>query len=116
MATFIRDGGVAMLFLLGFGFVTLAMAGRHAFRPSVQTFRVVCALGMATGFATITGTSAGLAKVAHAANEIGRDNPELVSRLVFQGISEVLGVVILGCAILAASSLLVALGFHREDA
>ncbi len=116
MANLIREGGVPMFFLLGFGLLALAFAVRFAVAPSQRALRTAVALSAATGFTTITGVCAAFAAVGHHAPEYLKRHPETtLAEVVLLGVGESMSPGILGFTMLSLIASIVALGVWRQD-
>jgi hypothetical protein len=113
--SFFLAGGFPMVFVLVFGGVALASAGRFAMQPVAGGARSIVAYGAAVAFVSLAGLAVDLVAVAHHA--VG--DPELVAEaggigaLALLGLGEALSPVVLGFALLAVTSLLTAVGLRR---
>src|SRR5438132_6193907 len=99
MMTLIREGGFSMWFILLFGAIALAAAGRFAVRPEARHVGFIHWMGGALLFATINGTWADLGAVFHyLANppqpiEVGQSG-----RILLEGLGESMAPGIVGFA------------------
>jgi hypothetical protein len=113
MLMFMREGGVVIWFVLAFGLVTLALAGRYALSPSKHRAATIRGMAQATLFSTVTATIAGFAATFHGLGEY--DQPDWAQRLV-TGLAESLSSSILGFTMLSLVGLLCAVGASRARA
>lgn len=115
MLTMIREGGFSMLVLLALGLALLLTAAAFAIRPARRRLHITLALGVATACAIVTGVTSDLAAVGHHAPEFMQRHAGTVLPFVaMQGFAESMAPAILGSTVLAAASLLVALGLYRQ--
>jgi len=114
MMTLMIEGGFPMWFLLLFGLLALGAAVRFAHRPQPRFLRLAMALGMATLWATLTGTFAALAAVGKHAPVYQREHPgTTLSEVLLLGVAESMSAGILGFTLLALTALCLAAGFYR---
>ncbi|MBI5509912.1 MAG: hypothetical protein HY903_14245 [Deltaproteobacteria bacterium] len=117
MLEFLAAGGFTMIPVLGFGLLTLALAGVFAARPSERRYGTVRALSAATLFATGSATAACFAAVMSKVprTDAWAHSPDM-PLLVMTGIGEALTPAIMGLALLTLTWLAVALGWRRLGA
>jgi len=109
------EGGFPMFFLFALGAGALVAAVRFARAPSRRRLRVTTALGVATGFTTLTATCADFAAVGHHAPEYLKLNPgQPVTEVLLQGMAEAMSPGILGFTILSLVALITVLGVARD--
>src|SRR5687767_4900984 len=114
MMTLMVEGGFPMWFLLLFGLLGLGAAVRFAQRPEPRYLRLAAALGMATLWATLTGTCAALAAVGKHAPVYQREHPGTsLPEVLLLGLAESMSAGILGFTLLSLTALCVAVGFYR---
>lgn len=114
MSDLIRNGGFPMWFILAFGIVALGAAARFAIRPAREQLAFVRAMSAAALYATLAGTAAALGSTfLHVAGvEQMRTDPQW-ALIIVQGLGESMSPGIMGFALLALTSLLVAVGAGR---
>jgi hypothetical protein len=111
---FMLEGGWSMWFVLAFGLLSVAAAAAFARRPRVTGERLVLDLSRATTFAVLSAVSLNLATVgARVPNVPEWANSPRVHLIVMEGISESLAPAILGFALLAFASIILAVGQRR---
>jgi hypothetical protein len=119
MFTLMRDGGVAMWFILAFGGVALVAAGGYAAKKA-RSLDFIYGMAAATLFSTSSATCADLgatfAYVAKQAERSSGSTPE-TSQLVFNlltGAGESMSPGILGFSLVSLTFFLVAVGQRRR--
>ena len=107
-------GGWSMWFIAAVGALTIAAAGKFAFRPDPTQLDRIRALGRAIGWAIVTGVSVDLAAVGFhiPAKPEWAHSPDL-PLLVMQGFAESMSPAVFGGSILSIVSLLCAAGHGR---
>ena len=110
MVDFIRAGGVSMFFLIAFGIAILVPAIKFARNADPQRLSLIRALTLVIVFATIVGTTAGIAKTCHYAAGV---EPKDMLPMLLQGFAESDTNVIVGGGFLVVAWLLVAVGVRR---
>ncbi len=114
MLELMQYGGIPMWVILLFGGVGLAASGLFARRPEPHKLRPLVALGLATLFATLSGSASCFARVCTrvAGNPEWVHSPELVP-LLLQGVGESLAPCVLGFSLLALGAFVSAVGLRR---
>lgn len=119
MMTLIQEGGFPMWFILLFGTGALGLATRYAVRAERSHLGPVWALALATLFASVAGTAAAFGAVAH--NLTGQGRGEGISfqdpqapKILLLGFGESMAPMIVGCAFLAVTALVAAVGLYKE--
>lgn len=112
--TFFLAGGFPMVFIVVFGAVALAGAGRFALWPERGRVGAVVAYSAAVGLAGIAGTLFDLTAVTRAVAEHPelRESGDLATILVV-GSGEALSPAILAAGVLSVVALLAAVGLRR---
>jgi hypothetical protein len=113
--SFFLAGGFPMVFVLVFGGVAIASAGRFAMQPVAGGARSIVAYGAAVAFTSIAGLAVDLAAVGYNVVEHPEWAAEAggIGAVALMGLGEALSPVILGFALLAVTSLLTAVGLRR---
>jgi hypothetical protein len=114
MATFFREGGFAMFFLVAFGVATLVASTLYAWRVTRVALRVTLGLGTATWFTTLMGVCVDLAAVGHGALDYQARHHEPLVGVLLGGLAESLAPGVLGFSFLALAALIATLGLYRE--
>lgn len=112
MLNLIREGGVVMLFVIGFGLVALVAAILFAVRPAQRKLPFIRGMSHATLFAILSGICADLAKVAHAIPGQFAKEPDWYFALIL-GVGESLAPGIMGFTLLSLVWLVAAVGERR---
>jgi hypothetical protein len=134
MWSFLRAGGLPMLFILAFGLVALGAAFYFALRAERRTLGFVKCMAAAVLFSTLATTCADMGATLYAAEKAfdptksfeKREGPATaeqteaaalprVIHIVIEGFAESTSPGILGFAFLALTSMLVAVGRRRLD-
>jgi hypothetical protein len=138
MWAFLRSGGLPMLFILIFGLIALGAAFYFALRAARRSLAFIKCMAAATLFSTLATTCADVGATLSAAGKVydvsdpqgssaeQRFTPETargadvattfkVMRVVVEGFAESTSPGILGFALLALTSMLVAVGRRRLD-
>ena len=115
MFTLMARGGFPMYFVLGFGLIALAAAARFALVPRLARISFVHSMASATLWATLTCMTADLATVFTRLPQTQEwmSDPHWHFILIM-GLGESLSPCIIGFALLALTSLLIAVGQSRE--
>lgn len=113
---FMVEGGWSMWFVLAFGLLSVAAAVAFARRPRDAGERLERDLARATAFAVISAVSLNLAAVGSRVPNVPEwANSPRVHLIVMEGIAESLAPAILGFALLAFASILMAVGQRRRS-
>jgi hypothetical protein len=115
MLTLIKEGGVANVFVLLFGFVTLGYAVALAIRPHRRKVGFVKWMCKATVYAVASGIAAAFGATLHYVAPAPIPREEVVATL-FMGLGESMSPGILGFSLVALASMLTAIGVRRLDA
>jgi hypothetical protein len=115
MYTLIREGGASMMFVLAFGFVTLATAFWFAIRPTPQQVGFIRWMSRATLFTILCATCVCFSITFHAVTSEELPN-DLFARIIVRGAAESLAPGIIGFALLSLTSLATAIGQRKLDA
>jgi hypothetical protein len=116
LVTLFRNGGFAMLFVVGFGAIALGTAFWYALRPDTRHEGFIKWMCVATFMAILNGFVSDLATVAHYLSEATEIDAEQRTRILLEGFYESMSPGILGFAFLALAALLAAVGRRRLDA
>lgn len=106
--------GPVFFFFAAVGLVTVAMAGRFAFRPAERTLAVVRPLSAATLCASLAAFFAGVTNGLVGLSRVLANGTEVSRATLAGGFAESLVVLILGFALVSVAWLLVAVGLHRQ--
>ncbi len=114
MLQFWIEGGFSMFFVLALGVAALVSSAMFARRPDPRKVDAVKGVGTSLLFASVMGLATNVSAVFHKVPNRPEwaHSPDL-SLIVMTGLGESLAPFILGFAILAIQSLLVAYGFRR---
>lgn len=112
MMTLMREGGVAMWFLLAFGLCTVWWAARFALAPSERRRKTLSALALATLATSCSGTIAGVGATLRYVAQAERDKDWMATLLT--GLAESTSAGILGFSLLGIAAVLAAVGHARE--
>jgi hypothetical protein len=114
MITLFQEGGFAMWFILGLGFIALATAFWYALRPDDKHLGFLTWMSRAILFTSFGGVMLDFSTVAHhvAAMEIDADQRW---RIVLQGFGESMAPGVMGFAFLAIVAVLTAVGKRKLD-
>jgi hypothetical protein len=116
MFTLIRDGGVPILFVLLFGLLCVGVAIRFAVKPSQSQMPLLRWLIGATAFFMVGGTAGDFGATFHtaaSATAAAGDGPDFRTQIILDGLGESMSVAIMGCALLAFTALIIAVGQRR---
>jgi hypothetical protein len=113
MVTLFREGGFPMWFVLLFGAVSLAAAGRFAYKPTRDKLGFIYGMSGATLLTTLMAICADLAAVGHHANERWDEWSDVIVRVLLQGFAESMSPGIMGFSFLSLVALLLAAGATR---
>jgi hypothetical protein len=117
MFDLLREGGVPMVFVVVFGALTLASAGRFAVRGDRRRLGFIAAMGIATLLSAGGGVAADLAAVGHHALErcqlmnLGTDR----AACILLGFAESLAPAIVGLTLCSLAAMLAAIGLSRSS-
>jgi hypothetical protein len=112
MLLLIREGGFPMVFVIGFGLITLIAAIGFAVRPARRKLPFLRGMSMATLFAILSGICADLAAVGHNVPARLADDPKWYFSLIL-GFGESMAPGILGFTVLALAWMVSAVGERR---
>jgi hypothetical protein len=112
MITVIRNGGPPIWVILLFGLIALVDAALIARRADARKLAFLRAMTLALVFCTITGFAGGVAAAIRAYAHLPPDRRAPV--LLLYGFSEALADIVVGCALLAMSWFIAAIGIRRR--
>jgi hypothetical protein len=125
MLTLFREGGFSMFFILGFGFVGLGWAAWYAAMGRPRRLGFVRGMMAATLFSTAMGVATDLGTVFKVVSGLGDDlsparqamgrDLEHRTDILLKGLSESMAPAVMGFALLAVASLLLAVGAARTE-
>jgi hypothetical protein len=112
---FFLAGGFPMIFVLVFGLVAVAAAGRFAWKPEIGRLGHIAALCVSLGFASLAGVCTDLIAVSRHVPEMDLEDGQL-GLVMLVGLGESLSPAVLGFSLIAIVALVSAVGLRGMPA